>query len=193
MVPAGWEKKGKAGADVLFEDPARRWAGGGRTLIQAVTWALWRVLCCSLKMRSHKREERWGIGVQGGLWACRRLLQCSSEAQPTCGCEDVAGKQRGLEGAYRARPVVLQRISNMLLVSQHMHYDDDHHHHIHHHSHHRHHICPSTFHLASTNSALSLLNPIQWVLKGELMPVFIFETGRAAEGWKLGTFDLGNN
>ncbi len=146
MVPAGWEKKGKAGADVLFEDPARRWAGGGRTLIQAVTWALWRVLCCSLKMRSHKREERWGIGVQGGLWACRRLLQCSSEAQPTCGCEDVAGKQRGLEGAYRARPVVLQRISNMLLVSQHMHYDDDHHHHIHHHSHHRHHICPSTFH-----------------------------------------------
>ena len=27
MVPSGWEKKGKAGADVLFEDPDRRYVG----------------------------------------------------------------------------------------------------------------------------------------------------------------------
>jgi hypothetical protein len=32
-VPAGWERKDKAGADVLFEDPERRWAGGAGGVI----------------------------------------------------------------------------------------------------------------------------------------------------------------
>lgn len=32
MVPVGWEKKGKAGADVLFEDPERRCVGGVMSL-----------------------------------------------------------------------------------------------------------------------------------------------------------------
>ncbi|KAF5833333.1 hypothetical protein DUNSADRAFT_10413 [Dunaliella salina] len=80
MVPVGWEKKGKAGADVLFEDPARRSTSIGVTVNP---------------VRVPRIEEFGSLEVIG-----QRLLDTERKKESTMGVTMVSQQQRaGLHGS----------------------------------------------------------------------------------------------